>query len=233
MTKVKFCGLRREEDADYVNLLRPDYAGFVLSPGFRRTIDAATARALRERIDGGITTVGVFVNAPAETVASFLNDGTIGIAQLHGDEGEDYIAELRKLTSGTLMKTFRVKGREDIARASGSPADLVMLDAGYGSGRSFDWSLVGSLGRRWFLAGGLDAGNVGDAIRLMRPYAVDVSSGVETEGCKDYDKMKAFARAVRSADAAEGNRNDESKRKVRRVRRAVHARDADERRQRT
>lgn len=200
MTRIKFCGIRREEDVGYVNLVRPDYAGFVLAPGFRRTVSVQEAGRLSSLLDEGIVPVGVFVDEPLENVARLLEDGTISIAQLHGMEDEEYLSRLRDLTSGTLMKCFRVSSRGDVEAASCCSADLVMLDSGTGTGKAFDWSLAEGLGRDFFLAGGLDPSNVGEAIKRMHPTAVDTSSGIETDGFKDYEKMEAFVKAVRSAD---------------------------------
>ena len=200
MTRIKFCGIRREEDVGYVNLVRPDYAGFVLAPGVRRTVSAQEAGRLSSLLDEGIVPVGVFVDEPPENVARLLEDGTISIAQLHGMEDEEYLSRLRDLTSGTLMKCFRVSSRGDVEAASCCSADLVMLDSGTGTGKAFDWSLAEGLGRDFFLAGGLDPSNVGEAIKRMHPTAVDTSSGIETDGFKDYEKMEAFVKAVRSAD---------------------------------
>ena len=183
-----------------MNLVRPDYAGFVLAPGFRRTVSAQEAGRLSSLLDEGIVPVGVFVDEPPENVARLLEDGTISIAQLHGMEDEEYLSRLRDLTSGTLMKCFRVSSRGDVEAASCCSADLVMLDSGTGTGKAFDWSLAEGLGRDFFLAGGLDPSNVGEAIKRMHPTAVDTSSGIETDGFKDYEKMEAFVKAVRSAD---------------------------------
>lgn len=200
MTRIKFCGIRREEDVGYVNLVRPDYAGFILAPGFRRTVSVQEAGRLSSLLDEEIVPVGVFVDEPPENVARLLEDGTISIAQLHGMEDEEYLSRLRDLTSGTLMKCFRVSSRGDVEAASCCSADLVMLDSGTGTGKAFDWSLAEGLGRDFFLAGGLDPSNVGEAIKRMHPTAVDTSSGIETDGFKDYEKMEAFVKAVRSAD---------------------------------
>jgi len=141
--------------------------------------------------------VGVFVDESAEIVARLLNDGTIDIAQLHGGEDEEYISRLRKLTGKPIIKAFRIESEEDIARAEKSSADHILLDSGMGTGKVFDWSLIQSIKRPYFLAGGLDCDNVGEAIKKLRPYAVDVSSGIETNGLKDKEKMAAFVAKVR------------------------------------
>ena len=130
-----------------------------------------------------------------------MNDGVINIAQLHGDEDNDYIDRLRDLTDGVcpIIKAFKVRSENDILKASGSSADLVLLDSGTGSGKSFDVSLIGSFARPYLLAGGLTPDNVAEAVRTLRPYGVDVSSGIETDGHKDPDRMRKFMEAVRAA----------------------------------
>lgn len=200
MTKVKFCGNRTPEDVSFVNEARPDYAGFILTKGFRRTVDDMTAEKLAEAVRPGISRVGVFVDDAPERVARFLNEGIVDIVQLHGNETEEYIGRLRGMTSGTVMKCFRPETAEDVRLAMGSSADLVMLDGGSGSGRAFDWSLLREADRDYFLAGGLTPENVGDAVRRLRPFAVDTSSGTETEGKKDIRRMRRFMDAVRDAD---------------------------------
>jgi Phosphoribosylanthranilate isomerase len=201
MTQIKFCGLRREKDIGYVNRLRPDYAGFVLASGFKRTVCREQLLNLTSMLAHGIEAVGVFVDEPADNVADLLNEEVISVAQLHGSEDEKYIARLGKMTSGKIVKCFKIEKAEDIAAVSSCGADTVMLDAGTGNGRTFDWSLVSDLGRDFILAGGLDASNVGQAIRELHPLAVDTSSGIETDGFKDYEKMDAFMKAVEAADA--------------------------------
>ena len=200
MTEVKFCGNRTLGDIGFVNEVRPDYAGFILAKGFRRTVDDAAAEKLAEAVRPGISRVGVFVDDAPERVARFLNEGIVDIAQLHGSETEAYIARLREMTSGTVMKCFRPETAEDVRLALRSSADLVMLDGGHGSGKTFDWSLLGGMKRKYFLAGGLTPENVGDAVRRLRPLAVDTSSGTETEGKKDIRRMRMFMDAVRDAD---------------------------------
>lgn len=132
------------------------------------------------------------MNQPVETVAELLNDGTISIAQLHGQEGAAYIAALRSAAPGhPVWKAFKVRGPEDLEAANASPADLVILDNGYGTGAAFDWSLAGGVTRPYLLAGGLTPENIPDAICRLHPFGVDVSSGVETDQRKDFAKIMA------------------------------------------
>lgn len=199
MTKTKVCGLRRAEDILFANALRPDYIGFVFAQKSRRYVSPEEARALREGLKPGIAAVGVFVNAPVALVAQLLEQRVIDLAQLHGQEDEDYISALRAKTNAPIVQAFRVDTAQDVARAKGSSADLILLDSGAGgTGESFDWSLLRDIDRPFFLAGGLSPANVARAIADTRPYGVDVSSGVESGGRKDVKKMTAFLQAVRT-----------------------------------
>lgn len=197
MTKIKLCGLSRICDIEAANRLKPEYIGFVFLPKSKRYVTYEKAKELKSLLSPDIKVVGVFVDESAEIVARLLNDGTIDIAQLHGGEDEEYISRLRKLTGKPIIKTFRIESEEDIARAEKSSADHILLDSGMGTGKVFDWSLIQSIKRPYFLAGGLDCDNVGEAIKKLRPYAVDVSSGIETNGLKDKEKMAAFVAKVR------------------------------------
>jgi phosphoribosylanthranilate isomerase len=199
MTGIKLCGLSRMKDIETVNLLRPEYIGFVFAPASRRYVNAETAALLRQALAPGIQAVGVFVDEKPETVASLLNGGIIDLAQLHGSEDEEYICRLRGLTAGPLIKAFRVRSQADVLAARESSADHILLDHGAGTGAAFDWSLIRQLDRPYFLAGGLYPENVAEAVRSLRPFAVDVSSGIETDGRKDGHKMQAFVEAVRGA----------------------------------
>ena len=205
MTRIKLCGLTREEDVATANELQPDYVGFVFWPRSRRCVSPETARLLKAQLDTRIAAVGVFVDAPADQVAGLLDDGTIDIAQLHGHEDDAYIAAVRSLlpepAQKVLVKAFVVKDAADLHAASQSSADMVLLDAGLGGGTPFDWSLLEQFERPYFLAGGLDADNVAEALALTGAAAVDTSSGIETDGVKDPAKMRAFVQAVRAWDA--------------------------------
>jgi len=199
MTKLKFCGLRRAEDIAFVNMIRPDYAGFILTDRFWRYVPPKTVKELCRGLVPGIPAVGVVVDEPAEYAAALLNEGVVDILQLHGAESEDYLAAVRALAPGKpLWKAFRVRTAADLALAGASSAGMVLLDSGAGSGEAFDWSLTAGAKRPFLLAGGLTPQNVAAAIRQVHPFAVDVSSGIETDKHKDYEKMKDFAAAVRA-----------------------------------
>lgn len=139
----------------------------------------------------------MFVNESVESVVKLLKCGIIDIAQLHGDEDEEYISRLRRLSEKPLIKAFRVKSPADIRAAENCTSDYVLMDSGAGTGRTFNWTLLKGMSKPYFLAGGLDPDNIADAIKQLNPYAVDVSSGIETDGTKDEAKMAAFAAAVR------------------------------------
>ena len=197
-TKIKFCGLSRNCDIETANVLSPDYVGFVFAKNSRRCVSFAQAKELKALLAPGILTVGVFVNEDPRTVTALLEAGVIDAAQLHGDEDTDYIRGLKSLTKAPLIKAFGLRSIHDLPAVERSPADLVLLDSpGGGTGRLFDWQLLEDIQRPYFLAGGLSAENVGKAIARLRPFGVDVSSGIETGGYKDREKMTAFAAAVR------------------------------------
>ena len=201
MTRIKLCGLSRPCDIEAANALKPDYIGFMFAPKSRRYVSPEAAAGLRKRLDPAIRAVGVFVNERPEAVAALLRAGTIDIAQLHGSEDTAYIDRLRALTGQPLVQAFRMESERDIAAAQASTADFVLLDSGAGgTGTAFDWTLLRGICRPYFLAGGLDPDNVGNAVRLLCPYAVDVSSGIETDGKKDRNKMAAFVAAVRKEE---------------------------------
>jgi phosphoribosylanthranilate isomerase len=203
--RIKICGLMRPEDILYVNRVRADYAGFILAEGRRRTLDRERVKELAADLAPGILKTGVFVNQDPDWIAETVRITGIDAVQLHGSETEKEILYLRKLLDEgpgkqcRIVRAFRVEGAEDILRAEESSADLVLLDQGAGgSGEAVDWSLAGKAGRPFFLAGGLDAENVQEAIRLLKPWAVDVSSGVESGGKKDPEKIRKFMEAVRN-----------------------------------
>ena len=197
MTKIKFCGLTGDCDIDAANELRPEYVGFVFAPKSRRYVTPERAAELKRQLAAGIKAVGVFVNDDLYHVAELLNRGIIDIAQLHGSEDEEYIGHLRQLTGKPIIRAYRIKTAEDIAEAEKCTADHVLLDSGAGTGEVFDWKLIKNMKRPYFLAGGLSPDNVENAVEQLAPYAVDVSSGIETDGVKDKAKMAAFAAAVR------------------------------------
>ena len=196
MSRIKICGLRRPEDIAAVNEARPDYCGFIVEyPKSRRSIDRTTLRELVRGLREKIVPVGVFVNAQKELVAELLEEGTIQIAQLHGQE---YIQELKVLTEKPLIQAFSIKSKEDVERARESVADYILLDQGSGgTGKVFDWSLVGEVGRPYFLAGGLDVENLREAIGLLHPWAVDLSSSLEIDGMKNAGRICQAVEIVR------------------------------------
>lgn len=193
---MKMCGLRSEADVRAVLELRPDFAGFILSGGFRRSISRETFAELSAMLIGsGVKRVGVFVNEPLDSIIGFAD--YIDVIQLHGSEDEDYIRSLRKLTDKPIIKAITVRSEADIEAARASSADYVLLDSGTGTGSTFEHSLIADIDRPFFLAGGLTAENVSEAIRRFEPFAVDASSSLETDGIKDKTKMAAFLIAVR------------------------------------
>lgn len=203
MTRIKLCGITRERDIEAVNLILPEYIGFVFAEKSRRFVTEEQAFRLKNMLDRRVRTVGVFVNEKPENISRLANSGIIDIIQLHGSETEDCIKYLKNLTDKTIIKAFSVVSLYDIEKAEKSSADLVLLDSGSGgTGTVFDWELLKSIKRDYFLAGGLDETKVKKALQNLSPYGVDVSSGIETNGFKDTEKMKSFVRAVRSFDKA-------------------------------
>lgn len=201
MTKIKFCGLSRACDMKAANELMPDYIGFVFVPKSKRYVSPAAAAELKGLLVPGIKAVGVFINETPEQIADLLNKGIIDMAQLHGDENENFIRRLQELTDKPVIKAFRIVTANDIKIANQSAADYILLDSGAGTGTVFDWDLVKNIDRSYFLAGGLSPANVPRAVSRLRPYAVDVSSGIEMDGFKSKTKMAAFAAAIRKEDS--------------------------------
>ena len=204
MTKIKLCGLSRVCDIEAANELMPDYVGFVFALASKRYVDPVKALELREILNPEIKSVGVFVNEPIENIIKL--DNIIDVIQLHGAEDDSYIQLLHAHTDKIIIKAFKIDSQADIDKANESKADYVLLDSGTGTGKNFDWQLIRAplvkgervkLLRPYFLAGGLNPGNVAEAIKTLNPFAVDVSSGIETEGFKDFDKMRKFVDIVR------------------------------------
>ena len=197
-TKIKFCGLRREEDVKYAASLDAGFFGFILSDRFKRYVAPEKVALMKEFVPSSAKTVGVFVDEALDYVISTAKTAKLDMIQLHGNESEAYIAEIKEKTGLPVIKMVKPVSEDDIITARQSIADLILLDSGAGgTGKVFDWSLAEKLGRDYILAGGLTPVNVGDAVERLKPSAVDVSSGVETEGIKDFSKMKAFAAEVR------------------------------------
>lgn len=198
MMQVKICGLSRLVDIDIVNEERPDYCGFIINyPKSKRSLSPEDLSPLLARLGSHISPVGVFVDQPLDLVAGILNRTKIAVAQLHGKEDNEYIARLRLKTSKPIWQAFEVTGIEDIDRAVNSQADLVLLDAGKGAGLAFDWTLLEGFPRPFALAGGLRLDKLERALRTGASL-LDVSSGVESGGKKDPEKVKSFVNLVRS-----------------------------------
>lgn len=203
--KIKICGLMRSKDIEYVNEFMPDYIGFVFAKS-KRQIDFDTAKRLKEKLDKSIKTVGVFVDEDIETIAQIVNEGVIELVQLHGSEDESYILNLRqKLKSDIgIIKAVRVNSlnnnilKDNLLNKISTNADFVLLDSGAGSGEVFDWDKKIVCNKPVFLAGGLNEYNVSEAIKKIQPFAVDVSSGVETAGFKDIEKIRSFIKKVKT-----------------------------------
>ena len=187
--KIKFCGLFREEDIEYVNKLNPDYIGFVFAKS-KRQITREKAINLKNKLKSNIKAVGVFVDEDIEKIIDLLSNGVIDIAQLHGNEREEDIKTIKEKTKKQVIKAIRVTSTEDIEIWKNSCADFLLLDNGQGTGKAFDWNNVKNLNRPFFLAGGLSIDNIKEAIEKVSPMAIDISSGIESNGVKDYEKMK-------------------------------------------
>ena len=197
MTEVKICGIRRQEDVVMMNECLPEMVGFVFYPPSRRYVSFEEAYKLREGLDDRIRTVGVFVDSDPDTMVEAVDSGIVSAIQLHGNENEAVINGLRDRTDAEIIQAFIIRDEDDIRSANLSVADYVLLDNGKGTGNSFDWSLIDGMEREYILSGGLTPENVGEAVRMLKPFAVDVSSGVESDGCKDPYKVNAFIDNVR------------------------------------
>lgn len=202
MTKMKFCGLTRPCDMEAVNEIKPEYIGFVFAKKSKRYVTPQKAMELKKLLSPEILAVGVFVGEEPEVIARLLENGTIDIAQLHGSEDEEYIRRLKAMTDKPIIKAIQVTDESTYAETKlpSCSVDYLLLDSGAGTGTTFDWNKIEKLCKPYFLAGGLSPDNVGEAIELLHPYAVDVSSGIEEDGVKSKEKMAAFAAAVRKEE---------------------------------
>ncbi len=200
MIRIKFCGLTRPCDIEAANEIKPDYVGFVFAPNSKRRVSYKQAVDLKNLLNKDIKAVGVFLNEDIDQVISLLNLGIIDAAQLHGDESPEYIERIQVETGKPVIKAFRIHSETDVAAAEQTMADFIILDAGTGEGKTFDWALVEDFKKPYFLAGGLTPDNVTDAMRRLHPFALDVSTGIETDGLKDKQKMAAFAAAARKEE---------------------------------
>lgn len=195
MTKIKLCGLSRAADIEVANILQPEFVGFIFWAKSKRYISLAQAETLKNILDEKISAVGVFVNEKISVVAEIAK--FLDFIQLHGAEDENYISEIKKITGKKIIKAFKIKTAEDLQLAKNSRADFILLDGGAGTGETFNWQLLKNFESEYFLAGGLTVENVSAAVKTLKPFAVDVSSGIETGGLKDSAKMKNFVDIVR------------------------------------
>ena len=207
-TRIKICGITRDEDLATTLRAGADAVGFVFYPPSARYVSVEKARALELQIPPFVTRVGLFVNARPEDVVNVLHTVPIDLLQFHGDEDADYCKQFRR----PWIKAIRVRSGVDLLKSARefSSAQALLLDAyvdGYGGGgEAFDWGMIpDELGIPVILSGGLHPGNIGDAVARVRPWAVDVSSGVEVaggpKGIKDPRRIEEFIAGVRNADA--------------------------------
>ncbi len=202
MTAIKICGLSRTSDIEAANRLHPDYIGFVFADSHRQ-ISEEQAQKLREKLDPTIQTVGVFVNEDIQRIVELCQQSLIDLVQLHGDEDGDYIRQLKDRIPNKIIKAVRVRDRKDVEASHDYDCDYILFDSFRyqtygGSGTSFDWSLLSNVEKPFFLAGGLHYDNISKAIQQCNPYCVDVSSGVESGGVKDPEKMMEFMTRIKS-----------------------------------
>ncbi len=203
MTKVKICGLYREEDIHAVNKAKPDYAGFILNfPKSHRNLTIETAKILIAQLDQAIQSVCVVVNQPLEVVKEL--NGICNVVQLHGQESNSYIEELRhSLVNMEIWKAFTIRSEVDLEEAKKSKADRILLDNGYGTGKAFDWKLLEGFEKPYMLAGGIKSHEVDKVIMRFAPYGIDVSSSVEADQKKDGTLIQEFVQSVRNAGKKE------------------------------
>lgn len=216
--KVKMCGISKVETIPAVVEAKPDYMGLVFAPSKRQvTVDQAKTlveelhKQYTKRYNNGaeqsnndeIKTVGVFVNETLDNLVSIATETNLDAVQLHGDEDEAFIQSLKGRTNVEIWKAVQIRSAADAEAWIDSSADMLLFDAYHkdergGTGEVFDWSCLDVFERPFMLAGGIDSTNVARAIRTVRPYGIDISSGIETEGVKDNEKIKAFTNIVRT-----------------------------------
>lgn len=200
MTKIKLCGIQRYEDIDVVNELLPDYIGFVFAKKSKRFISYDMAKSLKIRLDKRVKAVGVFVDESIENIIYLVRNDIIDLIQLHGDEDGEYISKLKKYVNIPVIKAFKIKSKADINTLYKEGSDFILLDAGAGEGKTLDESILKDFKGDYFLAGGLSPDNISEKINTLHPFGVDVSSGIETDGKKDADKMRKFVKLVREVE---------------------------------
>lgn len=202
--KIKICGVRTINDINAVNAMRPNYIGFVFAKSFRR-VKEEDAGLLKAYLHPDIKAVGVFVNDEPERIIRLCTRKVIDIIQLHGEEGSDYISEIREAVPNRIIKAIRISNRHVDIKNSEADSDYLLFDTYQkdiygGGGKSFDWSLIPKTNKPFFLAGGINHSNVLQAIAACRPFCIDVSSGVETDGIKDGEKIRKLVTAIRSVN---------------------------------
>lgn len=198
MVKIKICGLKRLEDIEIVNKYKPDYIGFIFADS-KRNVSHELASKMKKNLDSDIISVGVFVDADSNEIIELFESGIIDVAQLHGSESEEYIRNLKERTSYEMkiIKAIEMSDEKDLLEYDNSIADYLLLDSGKGSGKTFDWSLIrDDFDKEFFLAGGIDISNINEAIDTFNPYAIDLSSSLETDGFKDENKIKEIMEVI-------------------------------------
>lgn len=201
---IKFCGIRRKEDVEFCNILLPEYMGMILSPGFKRTISAELAAELIGQKKSAVKAVGVFVNQTPQWILNIARETLIDVIQLHGDETAETVREIKMLTGLPVWKAVRVQNEQDIRAAEKLGADRLILE-GFATGKiggegvKADWKLLSAAKpqQTFFLAGGVTPENVREGIAAVKPDGVDISGGIETDGVKDFEKMRKIVNIVR------------------------------------
>ncbi len=206
MTKIKICGIRRREDAIYLNESAPDYAGFILSKPFWRCIDFKRLSEIDNVLSKEIKRVGVFVNESVEYILQY--SPLLDIIQLHGDETEDFLNDLRTKTNCEIWKAIRVKSSNEINEACKLPVDKLLIDSYAektygGSGKVANWDLIKAceISKPFLLAGGISLENCLDAINTIEPFGLDISSSVEINRVKDREKIKKIISKIRGDES--------------------------------
>ena len=196
MARVKICGINSPEDVEIVNELKPDYVSFAFYKN-KRQVTYEKARKLKQLLDKDIRVIGVFVDENTNVVASAANDDLLDVIEFHGNEGPGEIERIKAFTEKPIIQGFRIRSRADVELALDSHADSILMYSDSESGVPMDWKLLKNVTRPYFLAGGLNADNIEKAIKICHPFAVSVTTGVETDGIKDREKMAAFIKMAR------------------------------------
>lgn len=198
MTKIKICGLSRIEDIEAVNVAKPDFIGFVFANS-KRQINGDLAKILKKSLNPEIKTVGVFVNQSVAEIIELVNQDVIEMIQLHGDEDDATIHRIKEHTDCPIIQAIRIRDKNDIRKTVADYHLFDTYDPGQygGSGQSFNWDLINGITEDFFLAGGLNFNNISDAIARVNPCCVDISSGVESNGKKDRNKIINIIQKIR------------------------------------